>query len=284
MRRCLLALAALIVALPALAAAPAPTEATPQLLEAARKEGKVVWYTSIELALATKVAKAFEAAHPGVSLQLERNGAERLFQRIGQEYGSNIHAVDVLESSDATHFVAWKKEGWLAPFVPGDVAKWPADRRDPDGAYAAVRFTLSVMAYNPKIIKPEDAPKSFRDLLDPKWTGKIVKAHPGYSGTIMTATYQMSRDLGWGYFEKLGKQRVMQVQSAADPPKKVAVGERPIMADGGEYLVLTMRETGSPIEVIYPAEGAPQIVGQAAVAKRAPNPNAARLLAIYLFS
>jgi iron(III) transport system substrate-binding protein len=283
MIRILLGLA-LLAALPALAAAPGPTAATPELLAAARKEGKVVFYTSIELQVAEKVARAFEAAHPGVTVQVERNGAERLFQRIGQEYASNIRAVDVFESSDATHFMVWKKEGWLVPFVPADVAKWPADRRDPDGQFAAVRFTLSVMAYNTKLLKPEELPKGFRDLLDPKWNGKVVKAHPGYSGTIMTATYQMSRDLGWDYFEKLGKQKVMQVQSAAEPPKKVAVGERPIMADGAEYTVLHMRESGAPIEVIYPSEGAPQIVGQAAVAKHAPNPNAARLLAIWLFS
>ena len=54
----------------------------------------------------------------------------------------------------------------------------------------------------------------------------------------MTATYQMQRDLGWGYFEKLAKQSVMQVQSSADPPKKLALGERAIMADGNEYNIL----------------------------------------------
>ena len=80
--------------------------------------------------------------------------------------------------------------------------------------YASWRVTLSPIAYNTNLVKAEDAPKGFNDLLDPKWTGKIVKAHPGYSGTIMTATQQLSRDLGWSYFEKLAKQKVMQVQSA----------------------------------------------------------------------
>ena len=62
------------------------------------------------------------------------------------------------------------------------------------------------MGYNTSLVKAEDAPKSFADLLDPKWTGKIVKAHPGYSGTILTATYQTARDVGWGYYEKLAQQ------------------------------------------------------------------------------
>ena len=74
----------------------------------------------------------------------------------------------------------------------------------------------------------------------------MVKAHPGYSGTIMTATYQMQRDLGWGYFEKLAAQSVMQVQSSADPPKRLALGERAVMADGNEYNIFQLKETGQP--------------------------------------
>ena len=77
-----------------------------------------------------------------------------------------------------------------------------------------------------------------------QWKGKIVKAHPGYSGTIMTATYQMQRDLGWSFFEQLAKQNIMQVQSSADPPKKLDLGERAVMADGNEYNIFQMKEAG----------------------------------------
>src|SRR3954468_2922952 len=77
------------------AAAPAAEAITPALIEAAKKEGKVVWYTSIDLAVAEKIAKSFEATYPGVAVRVERSGAERVFQRIGQGYMSKIHAVDV---------------------------------------------------------------------------------------------------------------------------------------------------------------------------------------------
>src|ERR671938_564506 len=190
-----------------MAAAPPPEAVTPALIEAARKEGKVIYYTSTDLPVAEKLAKAFEAKYPGIAVRVERTGAERVFQRIGQEYASRIHAVDVVQSSDAAHFIVWKRDGILAPYVPEDVARhYPAEHRDPDGQFASFRVWLSIIAYNTSLVKAEDAPKSFADLLDPKWKGKIVKAHPGYSGTIMTATYQMQRDLGWGYFEKLAKQ------------------------------------------------------------------------------
>jgi iron(III) transport system substrate-binding protein len=279
------ALAATVFAAPLRAQAPAAETVTPALIDAAKKEGKVVYYTSIDLPVAEKIAKAFEAKYPGISVRTERSGAERIFQRIGQEYGSNIRACDVANSSDAAHLIVWKRDGWLAPYLPEDVAKhYPAEHKDADGTFASFRVTLSVIAYNTDLVKAADAPKSFADLLDPKWIGKIVKAHPGYSGTILTATYQMSRDLGWDYFEKLAKQRIMQVQSAADPPKKLALGERAIMADGAEYVVLQQNETGKPVAPVYASEGSPLIVGPNAVFKTAPNPNAARLFQSFCFS
>jgi iron(III) transport system substrate-binding protein len=259
----------------------APPEAqkiTPALIEAAKKEGKVSWYTSVDLPVAEKVAKAFEAAYPGIAMKVERSGAERIFQRIGQEYQSKIHVCDVVNSSDAAHLIIWKRASMLASFLPEDVAQhYPKEHWDADGMYASWRLTLSPIAYNTNLVKADEAPKGFKDLLDAKWIGKIVKAHPGYSGTIMTATQQLSRDLGWDYFEKLAKQKIMQVQSAADPPKKLALGERAIMADGGEYVVTGLKARGEPIEEIYAVEGTPLITGPSAVMARAANPNAARL-------
>ena len=235
--------------------------------------------------MAEKISRAFEAKFPGVAVRVERTGAERVFTRIGQEYSSRVHAVDVVNSSDAAHFIVWKRDGWLAPYLPEDVAKhYPADHRDPDGMFASFRVWLCIIAYNSTLVKADEAPKSFADLLDPKWIGKIVKAHPGYSGTIMTATYQMQRDLGWGYFEKLAKQKIMQVQSSADPPKKLALGERSVMADGNEYNVFQIKESGQPVEPVYATEGSPLIVGPNGIFKNAPNPNAARLFQSYCFT
>jgi len=269
----------------ALAEAPPAEPVTPALIAAARKEGQVIHYTSTDLPVAEKLAKSFEAKYPGIAVRVERTGAERVFQRIGQEYSSNIHAVDVVNSSDAAHFIVWKRDGVLVPFVPEDVAKfYPPDHRDIDGQFASWRIFLSIIAYNTNLVKAGDAPKSFADLLDPKWKGKIVKAHPGYSGTIMTATYQLQRDLGWSWFEQLAKQNVMQVQSAADPPKKLDLGERAVMADGNEYSILQLRETGHPVEPVYATEGSPMIIGPNGIFKGSPNPNAAKLFQSYCFS
>jgi iron(III) transport system substrate-binding protein len=286
MTNCCFALFMSIMLLSAAAsAAPPPTPVTQQLIDAAKREGKVIFYTSMELQTAEKVGRAFEAAYPGITVQVERNGCERLFQRVAQERSSNIRAADAIECSDMTALLHWKERSWLAPFVPVDVAeKWPSEARDPDGCFATERLTLSPIAYNTKLVTTEEAPKSFADLLDKKWTGKIVKARPGYSGTIMTVTFELSRYLGWDYLKKLGQQDAMSVQAAADEPKAVAQGERPIAADGLEYLVLQIRDQGGPIEPVYPIEGTPSIPAGAGVIVDAPHPNAARLFITWLFS
>src|SRR6266478_1585257 len=156
------ALAVTTFASPIMAAAPESTIVTPALIEAAKKEGKVVYYTSVDLPLAEKVAKSFEAKYPGIDVRVERSGAERVFQRIGQEYASRIHSVDVVNSSDAAHFIVWKREGILEPYVPADVAMhYPADHYDPDGMFASFRVSLSPIAYNTDLVKREEARKSF---------------------------------------------------------------------------------------------------------------------------
>jgi iron(III) transport system substrate-binding protein len=272
-----------VFASPARAEAPPAEAITPRLIEAAKKEAKVVLYSSMDLPVGEKLGKAFEAQYPGIQMQIERSGSERLFQRIGQEFASGIRAVDVVNSADASHFIPWKKDGWLAPFVSEDVAKhFPPEYRDPDGMFATTRIWLSSIAYNTNLVKPDDAPKSFSDLLDPKWAGKMVKGHPAYSGTIMTTTFQLVRELGRDYIEKLSKQRVMQVQSSTDPPKKLALGERAVMADGNEYNVVLLKEAGQPVEPAYPTEGTPTISGPTGIFATAPHPNAARLFQAWL--
>ena len=118
----------------------------------------------------------------------------------------------------------------------------------------------------------------------PNGIGKIVKAHPGYSGAIMTATFVLTRDLGWHYLEKLAQQKIMQVQSAADPPKKILLGERAVMADGNDYNLVLAKDQGKPVEVVYPTEGSPLIIVPSGIFHGAPNPNAARLFQSFFFS
>ena len=203
---------------------------------------------------------------------------ERIFDRLAFKV-SHAHQGWAIEVPSHRHDIV-REEDLLE-----EVARhYQAAHYDPDGLFVTTRIWLSSLGYNTTLVKPQDAPRSYADLLDPKWTGKMVKAHPAYSGTIMTATFQIARELGWGFFEKLAKQRIMQVQSSTDPPKKLALGERMVMADGNDYNLIQLKEQGQAVEVVYPVEGTPTITGPTGVFKAAPNPNAARLFHNWLHS
>ena len=259
-------------------------ETTPAMVAAAAKEGKVVWYTSVDVKVAEAVAKAFRTEYPNIEIDVERSGSERVFQRINQEYQSAIRNVDVVNSSDASHFIFWKQQKWLAAHTPPDVQRFPAQFKDPEGYFATWRATLSVMGYNTKLVDAKDAPTGYQDLLDPKWKGKLVKSHPGYSGTSLTGTYAIVKLLGWDYLEKLSKQGVQQLQSTTATPKSIASGERMVMVDGNEYNMFIEIDAKSPVKIIYPKEGTPFVTSPSAIFAEAPHPNAARVLENFLFT
>ena len=263
-----------------------PSAITPALIEAAKKEGKLAFYTAMDLrvrgAAAARRSRRNFPASPCASSAPAPSASSPASAR-----STTATSTPSTWSTppDQAHCIVWKRNGWLAPYLPEEVAKhYDPNYYDPDGLHVTTRVLISPLGYNTNLVKKEEAPKSFADLLDPKWAGKMVKAHPAYSGTIMNATFQIARDLGWDYFEKLAKQRVMQVQSATDTPKKIALGERAVMVDGAGYLVIRYKEDGQPVDIIYPEEGTPLATGPSAVFKAAPNPNAARLFQNWMHS
>jgi iron(III) transport system substrate-binding protein len=254
------------------------------LVDAAKKEGKVVWYTSLALPSAEKVAKLFEAAHPGIKVEVHRTGSQRILQRVMQELQANIKNVDVIHTSDAGHFVLLKEKKLLARHVPTGVDAFPAGFKDKDGYYFGLRATVNVIAYNTQKITAAEAPKTWKDLLDPKWKGKLVTAHPGYSGVIATHVLALVHLHGWEYFQQLARNNLMLVQSAVDPSGVVASGERPVAANGGDYTFYQAKKKGNPVEIVYPREGVPLVVSPTAITTFAPHPNAARLFTDFSFT
>ncbi len=173
-----------------------------------------------------------------------------------------------------------------APYLPEEVAKhYDQAYYDPDALHVTTRVLVSPFGYNTNLVKKEDAPKSFADLLDPKWAGKMVKAHPAYSGTIMNATFQIARDLGWEYLEKLAR----AARHAG------AVGDRHAEEDFARrtrHHDRRRRLSGDPLQGGRPAgrdrlpgrKGTPVATSPSAIFKAAPNPNAARLFQNWMHS
>jgi iron(III) transport system substrate-binding protein len=275
-------LAALTIAWLTLGAADAAAQDA--RVDAAKKEGKVVWYTSLALPSAEKVAKAFEAAYPGIKVEVHRTGSQRILQRVMQELSANIKNVDVIHTSDAGHYVLLKDKKLLMKYTPAGAEALAAGFKDRDGFWYGLRATVNVIAYNTKIVSAADAPKTWKDLLAPKWKGKMVTAHPGYSGVIATHVLALTHSLGWDYFKQLGQQNVMIVQSAVDPSGIVASGERAVAVNGGDYTFYQVKKQGNPVEIVYPKEGVPLVVSPTAIAAFAPHPNAAKLFTDFTFT
>ena len=168
----------------------------------------------------------------------------------------------MVNSSDAAHFIVWKRDGLLAPFVPEDVAQhYPAEHKDADGLFASFRVGLSVIGYNTNLVKAEDAPKSFADLLDPKWEGKIVKAHPGYSGTIMTATFQMCAISAGTIWRSSPSRTSCRCSRRPTRRRSSRSASAPCRPTATNTTCSSIKEAGQPVEPVYATEGTPLMIG-----------------------
>lgn len=254
------------------------------MIQMARKEGTVAWYTSLAIPSSTSIAQAFKTKYTGIDVEVHRTGSQRVLQRVMQEASSGIKNADVIHTSDAGHFVLLRDKGLLLQYTPKGVENFPAGFKDKNGFYFGMRATLSVIAYNPKIVLEKDAPHSWKDLLNSKWNGKMVSAHPGYSGIIMTHVLALVNLYGWDYFRDLAKNKLHLVQSANDPAGIVASGERPVGVNGAEYFYYKTQKQGNPIKIVYPKEGIPLVVSPVAIAKNSLHPNAAKLFTEFIFT
>ena len=173
-----------------LAQAPPPTAITPELIKAAQKEGRVVYYTSIDLPVAERIAKQFATTLPG------HHAARRAHRRRARV---PAHRAGIRQQDPRGRRRATRRTPRTSSSGSARASCCPSCRRTSPSTgprTTAIRTASSrpsasgsaVIGYNTNMVKAAEAPKSFADLLDPKWAGKMVKAHPGYSGTIMTAT------------------------------------------------------------------------------------------------
>ena len=134
-----------------------------------------------------------------------------------QEVGAGLKIADVFNSSDIGHYVLLKKKGMLAKYAPAGAQRFPESFRDPEGIAFGWRAFLIVMSYNTKLLASADAPKTWKDILDPKWKGKLVTAHPGYSGSIASYMLALVKLYGWDYFKQLAQNKPQLSQSVHDP-------------------------------------------------------------------
>lgn len=265
----------------------APASGDPQAakIDAAKKEGKVVWYTSsFDLNTAKAVAEAFQKKY-GIPVEVTRVTSQQVYQRIRSEIDANAIAADVITLTDEGRAITLDQEGHLLPYQPVDEDKMlPAYRGiSKNGTYHTHSVGLVLISYNTQKMKKEEAPRSWKELLDPKWKGKISIGHPGASGYVGTWFVQMQMTYGWDYLAGLAANNPLVGQSINDTIPKVLSGER-LIGVSSHNLAITEKAKGSPIDVIVPEEGAILMTTPSMIMKKAPHPNAAKLFQDFQFS
>jgi iron(III) transport system substrate-binding protein len=253
------------------------------VLAAAKKEGQVTYYTSADLALANKLKAPFEAKY-GITVNILRMSSSLIFNRAMQEFDVGINAADVVETSVMNHFVDMKAKNMLMPFTPATVNLIRSPKLyDSDHYWHAVKLELASMNYNKDLLKGDMVPKTWKDLMDPKYAGKVVQGHIKASGDTPIIVYHLVKMYGWEYFEALRKNNVLTLQ-ACTQNELVARGERLIMMCDYSQLYSARLQNLPVIGSALPQDGVFMIPGPLAILAKAPHPNAAKVLVNWLHS
>jgi iron(III) transport system substrate-binding protein len=265
---------------PVLAQAQKAPGATAEEREGAKREGQVTYYTARTTTTANTIAKKASEAL-GIKVNIVRLASTLIFNRAVQEFDAGINAADVIDTSVTEHFVAMKKKGMLQPFTPASIAKFAKpDYYDAEHYWHASQIGLGAINYNPQLVK--DPPRSWKELTDPKYKDKLVQGHVKASGTSLLIDYWLVKLYGWDYFKGLQKNNVMTHQSC-DQTNIVASGERPIlMCD--HQITVPAQGRNLPVETVFPEDGVIAQIGGMAVLKKAPHPNAAKVLVDWCLS
>jgi iron(III) transport system substrate-binding protein len=278
-RRRFLSCATLLLAFgiaPAFAADPAD-------MAAAKKEGKVVWYCSVPIETAQKISNMFEQK-TGIKVELFRSGGSNILRRFQQEAEAGKVFVDVITHSEPAAARAMTKKGMFVAYQPADFDKVPAEVKDPAGYHVAMRLNVMAIYLRDDKVSAADRPKTWADLMQPKYKGKMVMADPSFSSLLVTIVGTLARDEGWQFFEKMRSNDIMLVPGNQQVADMVKRGERAIAVGADAAYVGDSKKSGMPISTLYPQDGAFIIPSPTSIAKGSPNPNAAKAFADFLLS
>ena len=276
-----------VIVLLALACVTAPSHAADAaLIEAAKKEGKVVWYTTLIVNQAIRPLKeAFEKAYPGIELQYARADEAPTAAKILAEAQAGRVQADIFDG--ISNMVPLKRAGIAAPFVPPAAALYPADMKDKDGYWHAILLYVFTPGINTTLVAKAAAPKTYQDLLDPKWRGRmawnpgsIAGAH-GFVGNILMS---MGEARGMVYLRLLGRQQIVNIEASSRAIlDQVIAGEYPLGLMMFNHHAVISAQKGAPSEWVA-MEPVPVAFDAVGILKDAPHPNAARLLVDFLTS
>lgn len=260
--------------------------AEPALIDAAKKEGEVIWYTTQIIAqLVRPVSVAFEKKY-GIKVRSTRANSTELSVKIINESRAGRPQSDVFDGTSTV--VPLKKEGFVLQWLPDPAKAYPAAYKDPEGYWVANNLFFLTPGFNTALVPKGTEPRSYQALLDPKWRGKIAwstsptsSGGPGFIGTVLT---EMGTESGMHYLRELSKQRIANIGSAArEVLDQVIAGEYLLALQIFNHHTVISAKKGAPVDWIKmePVTGTLSVIS---VHKNAPHPNAAKLLVDFITS
>ncbi|HUQ25212.1 MAG TPA: extracellular solute-binding protein [Burkholderiales bacterium] len=251
-----------------------------RVLEGAQKEKRALIYTSLNLKDSVPIVQAFEKKY-GVKIELWRSSSEKVLQRALTEARAGRFAVDGFELN-GPEMEALYREGLLEEFHSPQFVNIPAQAIPKHRHYVADRLNFFTIAYNTKLVKPNEVPNSYQDLLNPRWVGKlgIEASDTDWFGSVVK---HMGEAKGLEFFRKLAQMRPQVRTGHTLMAELVSSGEIPIAATIYNHNAERLLVNGAPIKwkALNPTFGRPNAV---AVAKRAERPHAALLFADFMLS
>ncbi|MGH7042595.1 MAG: ABC transporter substrate-binding protein [Acetobacteraceae bacterium] len=277
----MLALGASTVGVPAALAA---DESEQQLYAAAKKEGRVTWYSGfLNQPICDAMGHAFTKKYPGVRVDATKTTSEVAFQRVMQDINGGSVQADVFSSTDASHMSYLIGKGKLVKYTPPNAAGLvPALAAFNGGGYYRPAWVgLVAIMYNTKKVTAADSPKDWPDLTDPRWKNKIAFGSPNYSGLVGVWTVGMTEKYGWSYFEKLNKLNPLIGRSIDDAVAMLNAGERDVAICSAASAFRSAAK-GNPLAVNYAKSFSLVDFSPAAILKGSHSPNAAKLFVNFM--
>ncbi len=275
--------AAALGALGALLFAATPVEAQ-SLVDAAKEEGKVVVYGSLESGIMDEIKKAFTKKY-GIEVEYFRAASNKTLDRVLTEHRAGRTLSDLVVTNRGPMLLL-KKENIFAKYISPEAANFPEELRDPDGLLSPIyRLVVVGILYNTRLVKAEDAPKSLDDLVTPKWQGKWVMPDPSRHFTTGVWVRNLEQLYGkdWTAFvQKMADSKPQLVESFIPAAQKVISGEAHAGITYVKYVYIFGKE-GAPLDYVR----LPKMLADGhnlGIQARAPHPNAARLLYDFIIS
>ncbi len=284
-RGILFSLCLLFIVLPygKVSAAPSEAERADQIVEAAKKEGRLLWYGSLNLNDANQILSRFRSKYPFIVTDLYRAGDEAMLNRIFTEARADRHQFDAVLITDMGGELL-KRKGLLAKYLSPERKFYPDGSKDPEGYWTDVYMNLNVVGYNTRLVLPHEVPRSWDDLLHPKWKGKMgmdAKAYMWFSYLLKT----MGEKNGLAYMQKLSEQNIQFRTGRTLNTQMLAAGEVAVGITLYNQRVEEIKSKGAPIDwiAIDPQKVIPAL-HPVAISAHAPHPNASRLFVDFLLS